>query len=85
MESKISLQQIVPIGDSFGVTLTEEMLIHLGVIGWDEVQVEMKKDELVIRKIGTPGSPEQLSQEFFEAYNEPLDSIVPTMKSLSND
>ncbi|MEK3937039.1 hypothetical protein MKY41_17170 [Sporosarcina sp. FSL W7-1349] len=85
MNSKISLQQIVPIGDSFGVTLTEEMLSHLGVVGWEEVQVEMRKDELVIKRIGSSGSPESLTQEFFEVYNEPLDNFGPTMENLKNE
>ncbi|MFS0575646.1 hypothetical protein AB1K83_08430 [Sporosarcina sp. 179-K 3D1 HS] len=85
MNSNISLQQIIPIGDSFGVTLTEIMLAHLRVVEWEEVQVEMRKDELVITRIGSPSSPESMKQEFFEVYSEPLDSVRPTMTNVKSE
>lgn len=47
----IQIQQIVQIGSSAGVTLSNELLEHLNLVVGENVQIEMKEHELIVRKL----------------------------------
>ena len=76
------MKQIVKTGDAFGVTLSREMLDYLKVIVGEDVLIEMKNHELIIRKIIPNEPPEGFSEDFFRTLNEKFEGYDTTLKSL---
>ncbi|MBE1553227.1 hypothetical protein [Sporosarcina limicola] len=81
-EPTIQLQQIIQNGDAYAVTLSEEMLDHLKVIEGENVQVEMREHELVIRKIIPVDSSDGLSADYFQTLNEASENYDTTETAL---
>lgn len=81
-EPNVQMQRIIKSGDTLGVTLSKEMLDYLKVVVGEDVQVEMKEQELVIRKIIPNEPPEGYSEDFFRSLNEKLEKYDTTLKSL---
>lgn len=50
-EQNIRVQEVVKLGQTLGVTLTNEMLDQLKLVEGEKVHVEVREHELVIRKI----------------------------------
>jgi len=80
----IQVQKIIQVGETLCVPLSLEMLEHLQVENGENVEVEMKEHELLIRKIFPPNSEENYSEKFFQTLNEEVEKYGTTMKSFKN-
>lgn len=71
-EENIRVQEIVRLGQTLGVTLTNETLNQLKMVEGEKVQVEVREHELIIRKIISDEPTENFAQSFFQNLNESL-------------
>ncbi|QUW23981.1 AbrB family transcriptional regulator [Sporosarcina sp. Marseille-Q4063] len=84
VETRTQSRRITQIGNSLGLTLSSEMLNYLKVSKGDDVQVEMRKDELVIKKIKAVEYPVGISEDFFDVLNETVEMYDATLKELKD-
>lgn len=82
--SRIQTRKITQIGNSLGMTLSPEMLECLSVTKGEDIQVEMKEDELVIKKIKQVEYPAGISEDFFDVLNETVEKYDATLKELKD-
>jgi len=78
----VQIQQIIKVDDTFGATLSTEMLEYLKVVVGEDVQIEMKDHELIIRKIIPYEPPEGFTEDFFRTLNDKFEGNNTTLKSL---
>ena len=83
-ETSVQIQRIVEVEDELGVTLTAEMLDYLKVAVGEDVQVEMRGHELIVRKIIPQEPPKEFSEDFFRSLNEKVEKYGTTLKTLKN-
>lgn len=79
---RFQTRKITQIGNSYGMTLSREMLDHLKITKGDDVQVEMKAGELILRKIQHTVYPDGISEDFFDVLNETIEKYDATLKEL---
>ena len=78
------MQRVIQVGERVGVTLSNEMLRHINVVIGESVHVEMRDDELVIKKIVSLDSPDGLSIELMQKLQEIVDEQGGILTSLKN-
>lgn len=78
------VQRVIQVGERVGVTLSNEMLRHINVVIGESVHVEMRDDELVIKKIVSLDSPDGLSIELMQKLQEIVDEQGGILTSLKN-
>lgn len=78
------VQRVIQVGERVGVTLSNEMLRHINVVIGESVHVEMRDDELVIKKIVSLDSPDGLSIELMQKLQEIVDEQGGIFKSLKS-
>lgn len=81
---RFQTRKVTQIGNSCGLTLSREMLDHLKVSKGDDVQVEMKAGELILRRIQHTVYPDGISEDFFDVLNETIEKYDATLKELKD-
>ncbi|KHF26752.1 SpoVT / AbrB like domain protein [Anoxybacillus sp. BCO1] len=75
-------RKVLKIGNSLGVTFPVEFLQKLDIHQGDEVQMEFKDNQIVIKKSNKVNLPEGISKDFFDVLNETLEEYDETIKGL---
>ncbi|WP_181520413.1 AbrB/MazE/SpoVT family DNA-binding domain-containing protein [Anoxybacillus ayderensis] len=75
-------RKVLKIGNSLGVTFPVEFLQKLDIHQGDEVQMEFKDNQIVIKKSNKVNLPKGISKDFFDVLNETLEEYDETIKGL---
>ncbi|OEF96849.1 AbrB/MazE/SpoVT family DNA-binding domain-containing protein [Desulfuribacillus alkaliarsenatis] len=75
-------RKITKIGNSFGVTIPNELLKQAGLKHGDDIQLELKDGEIKISKSRMVALPEGISDDFFDVLNETVSDYDRTIKGL---
>ena len=76
----IKERKITKIGNSSGVTLPHELLEKINLKNGDEVSLEVKGNEIIIKK--KIQLPDGISPDFFEILEGSMDEYDNTIKAL---
>ena len=79
--SKIE-RKVTKIGNSYGITVPVDMLKEAGLSYGDNVQLESKDGEIVMRKKRDVKLPEGLSADFFEVLERNTNKHEKTIQEL---
>ena len=79
--SKIE-RKVTKIGNSYGITVPVDMLKEAGLSYGDNVQLESKDGEIVMRKKREVKLPEGLSTDFFEVLERNTNKHEKTIQEL---
>lgn len=79
--SKIE-RKVTKIGNSYGITVPVDMLKEAGLSYGDNVQLESKDGEIVMRKKRDVKLPEGLSTDFFEVLERNTNKHEKTIQEL---
>ena len=79
--SKIE-RKVTKIGNSYGITVPADMLKEAGLSYGDNVQLESKDGEIVLRKKKEVKLPEGLSADFFEVLERNTNKHEKTIQDL---
>lgn len=75
-------RKITKIGNSLGVTFPSEILKRIHVNHGDEVTIDLRGDEIVIRKSRKVQLPSGISPDFFEILDKTMNEYDETIKGL---
>ncbi|AKS38164.1 AbrB family transcriptional regulator [Anoxybacillus gonensis] len=75
-------RKVLKIGNSLGVTFPMEFLQKLDIHQGDEIQMEFKDNQIVIKKSNKVNLPKGISKDFFDVLNETLEEYDETIKGL---
>lgn len=75
-------RKITKIGNSFGVTIPNELLKKAGLEHGDDVQLEIVDGVIQISKSRKILLPEGISKDFFDKLNETVSNYDQTIKGL---
>ena len=76
-------RKVTKIGNSLGVTMTEA-LKWLGINNGDTVKVNVRGDEIVIKKSQYVTLPEGISSDFFDTLHSVMYEYDETLKGLKD-
>lgn len=76
-------RKVTKIGNSLGVTMTEA-LKQLGINNGDTVKIDIRDDEIVIKKSQYVALPEGISSDFLDTLNEVIHEYDETLKGLKD-
>ena len=76
--------KVTKIGNSFGITLPTELLKQVGLTQGDDVQVEVKDGNIVLRKKEKITLPEGIDAEFMDILNDVITEHDKAFKGLVN-
>ncbi|KLU60997.1 hypothetical protein CEB3_c25670 [Peptococcaceae bacterium CEB3] len=76
-------RKVTKIGNSLGVTMTDA-LKQLGLKNGDTVTVDVRDDEIVIRKSQYVPLPEGIGPDFFDVLNSVMDQYHETLQGLKD-
>lgn len=78
-------RKITQVGNSLGLTVPTHMLEALGVKKGDDVIVELKHDQLLVKKAPTMVElPEGVPVDFFEVLEKEMEAHDEALKGLVN-
>lgn len=75
-------RKITKIGNSFGVTIPNELLIQAGLKHGDDIQLEFVNGVIQISKSRKVSLPEGISEDFFDVLNKTISNYDQTIKGL---
>ena len=75
-------RKVTKIGNSLGVTFPTKMLRKINVNLGDEVTLDLKGDEIILRKSRKVQLPDNISPDFFDVLNETMNQYDETLKGL---
>lgn len=75
-------RKVTKIGNSYGVTVPVDMLREAGLSYGDNIQLESKDGEIVMRKKEEVKLPKGLSTDFFEVLERNTNKHEKTIKDL---
>lgn len=75
-------RRITKIGNSFGVTIPNELLKKAGLKHGDDIQLELVDGVIQISKSRKVALPEGISEDFFDVLNETVSAYDKTIKGL---
>lgn len=75
-------RKVTKIGNSFGITIPNELLRQVGLAHGDDVQVEVKDGKIVLRKKEQITLPEGVDAEFMDILNEVIKEHDKAFKGL---
>jgi putative addiction module antidote len=76
-------RKVSKIGNSLGITMTESLKalnINLG----DSVRINVREDEIIIKKIPYVTLPEGISSDFLDVLQNAMDKYDDTLKGLKD-
>ncbi|GAA0493898.1 hypothetical protein GCM10008986_20490 [Salinibacillus aidingensis] len=77
-------RKVTKVGNSFGITLPNELLKQVGLTHGDDVQVEVKDGKIVLRKKEQMTLPEGIDAEFMDILNDVINEHDKAFKGLVN-
>ncbi|WP_106495672.1 AbrB/MazE/SpoVT family DNA-binding domain-containing protein [Lentibacillus sp. Marseille-P4043] len=77
-------RKVTKVGNSFGITLPNELLKQVGLAHGDDVQVEVKDGKIVLRKKEKVTLPNGVDAEFMDILNEVINEHDKAFKGLVN-
>ncbi|MBP1949364.1 AbrB/MazE/SpoVT family DNA-binding domain-containing protein [Virgibacillus litoralis] len=77
-------RKVTKVGNSFGITLPNELLKQVGLAHGDDVQVEVKDGEIVLRKKEQVTLPKGVDAEFMDILNDVINEHDKAFKGLVN-
>lgn len=77
-------RKVTKIGNGFGITLPIELLKQVGLAHGDDVQVELKDGEIVLRKKEQVTLPEGVNAEFIDILNDVINEHDKAFRGLVN-
>lgn len=75
-------RKITKIGNSYGITISNDLLKKAGLQHGDNVQLEYVNDEIKITRSRKVSLPEGISEDFFETVQETMVEYDSTIKGL---
>lgn len=75
-------RKVTKIGNSYGITIPNELLRQVGLAQGDDVQVEIKDGKIVLRKKEQITLPEGVDAEFMDILNEVIKEHDKAFKGL---
>ncbi|GAA0289081.1 putative addiction module antidote [Gracilibacillus halotolerans] len=75
-------RKVMRVGNSFGITLPIEILKQVGLAHGDDVQVEVKDGNIVLRKKEHITLPEGVDAEFMDILNDVIKEHDKAFKGL---
>lgn len=75
-------RKVTKIGNSFGITLPTELLKKVGLKQGDDVQVEVKDGEIVLRKKEQITLPDGVDAQFMDILNDVIKDHDKAFKGL---
>jgi putative addiction module antidote len=82
MGADVMERKVTKIGNSLGVTFPSEVLKSIHVKLGDEVTIDVKDDEIIIKKSRKVQLPSGISPDFFDILNETMSNYDETIKGL---
>jgi antitoxin MazE len=76
----VKVRKITKIGNSVGITLPQEILEKVNLKNGDDVFVETKDNEIIIKK--KTQLPDGISADFFEILEKSMNEYNETIKAL---
>lgn len=76
-------RKVTKIGNSLGVTMTEA-LKQLGINNGDTVKIDVRGDEIVIKKSQRVTLPDGISPDFFDTLHTVMNEYDETLKGLKD-
>ena len=77
-------RKVTKIGNSFGITLPQELLKHVGLSQGDDVQIEVKDGKIILRKKEEIKLPNGVDAEFMNILNDVIEEHDKAFKGLVN-
>lgn len=75
-------RKITKIGNSYGITIPNDLLKQAGLEHGDDVVLEYTDDGIKITKNRKVSLPEGISEDFFEVVQETMEAYDSTIKGL---
>ncbi|WP_373895410.1 AbrB/MazE/SpoVT family DNA-binding domain-containing protein [Virgibacillus sp. CBA3643] len=75
-------RKVTKIGNSYGITFPKELLKEAGISYGDNVQLEVKEGEIVLKKGKQVELPEGISEDFFDVLERNTDKHKETINEL---
>ncbi len=75
-------RKVTKIGNSLGITFPSDILKKINVVQGDEVTIDVRGDEIVLRKSRKINLPNGISPDFFDILNETMTEYDETIKGL---
>lgn len=77
-------RKVTKVGNSYGITLPNELLQQVGLTHGDDVQVDVKDGKIVLRKKEQVTLPEGVDAEFMDVLNDVINEHDKAFKGLVN-
>lgn len=75
-------RKVTKIGNSYGVTFPKELLKEVGISYGDQLQLEQKDGEIIVRKNQSVQLPKGLSADFFDVLERNTQKHEETIREL---
>ncbi|WP_449354295.1 AbrB/MazE/SpoVT family DNA-binding domain-containing protein [Virgibacillus natechei] len=75
-------RKVTKIGNSYGITFPKELLKEAGISYGDNVQLEVREGEIVLKKGKQVELPEGISEDFFDVLERNTDKHKETINEL---
>ncbi|MBP1970544.1 putative addiction module antidote [Virgibacillus natechei] len=75
-------RKVTKIGNSYGITFPKELLKEAGISYGDNVQLEVKEGEIVLKKGKQVELPEGISEDFFDVLERNTNKHEKTINEL---
>ncbi|RYG72180.1 AbrB/MazE/SpoVT family DNA-binding domain-containing protein [Lentibacillus lipolyticus] len=75
-------RKITKVGNSYGITFPKDLLKEAGISYGDNVKVELKDGNIVLRKKEDIKLPEDISADFFEVLERNIEKHEKTVRDL---
>ena len=77
-------RKVTKVGNSYGITLPNELLQKVGLTHGDDVQVDVQDGKIVLRKKEQVRLPEGVDAEFMDVLNDVINEHDKAFKGLVN-
>ena len=75
-------RKVTKIGNSLGVTIPADVLKKIDVVQGDEITLDLREGEIILRKSRKIHLPNGISSDFFEILSQTMDQFDETIKGL---
>ncbi len=78
-------RRVTKIGNSLGITFPGEVLKKINISRGDEITIDVRGDEIILRKSRKIQLPQGISPDFFDVLNETMTEYDETIKGLRDN
>lgn len=75
-------RKVTKIGNSLGVTIPADVLKKIDVVQGDEITLDLREGEIILRKSRKIHLPNGISSDFFEILSQTMEQFDETIKGL---